>query len=410
MSRHRRLVDDLAADVTPRVLAEALEEATSRARAELADQLTRAIVDQALGVRDTAAAQTAPEKATETAPETATETAPETATGAAPAPTGQPEPHVEPRQPQRATPRPADRLVDDPADEPVGSPNPSANPPVDRAVSDPSVPPTPAHDDTGDTGLYAFAIIPARPVDLAGVPGIDGVEPLRIVQHGELGLVVSRMRMDLMADVNEEDLSETSALAVLARRHDEVVRKVFDLGPVLPLRFGTVVADEDGAHRLLEHYAAAARRRLAHLDTHREWGVRLTREAPGPDADTGEQERAERAQMSGTSYLAARREALQRGQRAEQETAALVQRVEEALSEYAVDVAHRGAGSGSGGLADLAYLVPEARQSAFLDAAERLRKEVADEQLLLDLTGPWPPYSFATLETGPTDRGVVGSA
>jgi phenylpyruvate tautomerase PptA (4-oxalocrotonate tautomerase family) len=370
MSRHRRLVDDLAADVTPRVLAEALEEATSRARAELADQLTRAIVDQALGARGQAASETG----TETTPAPAAE---------------RPEPHVDPRQPQRATPRSADRLVDDPADEPVGS------------ASQP-----PAHD---DTGLYAFAIIPARPVDLAGVPGIDGVEPLRIVQQGELGLVVSRMRMDLMADVNEEDLSETSALAVLARRHDEVVRKVFDLGPVLPLRFGTVVADDDGAHRLLEHYAAAARRRLAHLDTHREWGVRLTREEPGSDADTAEQDRAERAQMSGTSYLAARRDALQRGQRAEQETAALVQRVEDALSEYAVDLAQRG-GPGSGALAEFAYLVPEDRQSAFLDAVEGLRKEVADEHLLLELTGPWPPYSFATLETAPTDRGVVGSA
>jgi Gas vesicle synthesis protein GvpL/GvpF len=388
MSRHRRLVDDLAADVTPRVLAEALEEATSRARAELADQLTRAIVDQALGAGDTAAPEPAQESATAPVAE-------------------QPESRVDPRQPQRETPRSADRLVDDPADEPVGAAAPSANWPAERSVSDPSVPPTPTQD---DTGLYAFAIIPARPVDLAGVPGIDGVEPLRIVQHGELGLVVSRMRMDLMADVNEEDLSETSALAVLARRHDEVVRQVFDLGPVLPLRFGTIVADEDGAHRLLEHYAAAARRRLAHLDTHREWGVRLAREAPGPDADSTEEDRAERAQMSGTSYLAARREALQRGQRAEQETAALVQRVEDALSEYAVDRAQRG-GPGAGALAEFAYLVPEVRQGAFLDAVEGLRKEVADEHLLLELTGPWPPYSFATLETAsPTDHGVVGSA
>lgn len=386
MSRHRRLVEDLAADVTPRVLAEALEEATSRARAELADQLTRAIIDQALGAQSTASPEPAQESATVPAAE-------------------QPEPRVAPRHPHRETPLAADRLVDDPAVEPIGSAAPSANP-GERSGADPSVAPTSTHD---DTGLYAFAIIPARPVDLAGVPGIDGVEPLWIVQHGELGLVVSRMRMDLMADVNEEDLSETSALAVLARRHDEVVRKVFDLGPVLPLRFGTVVADEDGAHRLLEHYAAAARRRLAHLDTHREWGVRLTREAPGPEADTTEADRAERAQMSGTSYLAARREALQRGQRAEQETAALVQRVEDALSGHAVDRAQRG-GPGSGALAEFAYLVPEVRQSAFLDAVEGLRKEVADDHLLLDVTGPWPPYSFATLETAPTDRGVVGSA
>lgn len=383
MSGQRRLVDDLAAEVTPRVLAEALEEATSRARTELADQLTRAIVDRALAVPETAAPASPPETPREPAP-------------------------AESRQPRRDAPQSADRLVDDPADEPVDrSVDPQANPSADPSVGDPSVPPTPTRD---DTGLYAFAIIPARPVDLAGVPGIDGVEPLRIVQHGELGLVVSHMRMDLMDDVREDDLSETSTLAMLARRHDEVVRNVFDHGPVLPLRFGTVVADEDGAHRLLEQHAAAARQRLAHLDTHREWGVRLTREAPGPDADTTEDDQAERAQMSGTSYLAARREALQRGQRAEQETAALVQQVEEALSEYAVDLAHRGGGPGSGALADLAYLVPQPRQDAFLDAVERLGREVADEQLLLDLTGPWPPYSFATLDAAPADRGVVGSA
>jgi len=387
MSAQRRLVHDLAADVTPRVLAEALEEATVRARAELADHLTRAIVEHALAVPDTAA----PEPGPESAPATPREPVP-----------------ADSRQPRRDVPRSADRLVDDPADEPVDrSVAPSANPPVDPSVGDPSVPPTPTRD---DTGLYAFAIIPARPVDLAGVPGIDGVQPLRIVQHGELGLVVSHMRMDLMDDVREDDLSETSTLAMLARRHDEVVRNVFDHGPVLPLRFGTVVADEDGAHQLLEQHAGAARQRLAHLDTHREWGVRLTREAPGPDADTTEDEQAERAQMSGTSYLAARREALQRGQRAEQETAALVQQVEEALSEYAVDLAHRGGGPGSGALADLAYLVPQPRQEAFLDAVERLGREVADERLLLDLTGPWPPYSFATLDAAAADRGVVGSA
>ncbi len=387
MSAQRRLVDDLAADVTPRVLAEALEEATVRARAELADHLTRAIVDHALAVPDT----TAPEPGPASPPETPREPVP-----------------ADSRQPRRDVPRSADRLVDDPGDEPVDrSVTRPGNPSVDPSVGDPSVPPTPTRD---DTGLYAFAIIPARPVDLAGVPGIDGVQPLRIVQHGELGLVVSHMRMDLMDDVREDDLSETSTLAMLARRHDEVVRNVFDHGPVLPLRFGTVVADEDGAHRLLEQHAAAARQRLAHLDTHREWGVRLTREAPGPDADTTEDEQAERAQMSGTSYLAARREALQRGQRAEQETAALVQQVEEALSEYAVDLAHRGGGPGSGALADLAYLVPQPRQEAFLDAVERLGREVADERLLLDLTGPWPPYSFATLDAAVADRGVVGSA
>ena len=56
--------------------------------------------------------------------------------------------------------------------------------------------------------------------------------------------------------MDADDLSETGRLAVLARGHDAVVRAAVDAGPVLPLRFGTVVADEDGARRLLRKHAA----------------------------------------------------------------------------------------------------------------------------------------------------------
>ncbi|MDQ4086045.1 MAG: GvpL/GvpF family gas vesicle protein [Actinomycetota bacterium] len=289
-------------------------------------------------------------------------------------------------------------------------PVPAGHAATDRPVGAPAPAPA-AAPDPDSTALYAFAIIPARPVDLAGVTGIDGEAPLRIVLHHELGLVVSEMRLGLMDDVSEDDLSETGALATLARRHDEAVRSVFEHGPVLPLRFGTVVADENGARRLLEEQSSSARRRLAHLDTHREWGVRLSREetVTGPDAtDDGDGERARRREMTGTSYLASRRQALQESQRAEQQTAALTARVEEELSGHAVDLAHRGGGPGSGLLADLAYLVPAGSEQPFLAAAERLKDEVAREGLVLSVTGPWPPYSFAG---PPSDRaGVVGSA
>ncbi|HEX2175988.1 MAG TPA: GvpL/GvpF family gas vesicle protein [Nocardioidaceae bacterium] len=352
MSPRDRSLDDLVAAVTPRVVEEALEQAVEQARDELATRLARGIVDRAL------------------------------ASGAAAAP---------PPAPAR-TPEPADTA-------------PTATPPTPAAA--------PRSGQHADTALYAFAIIPARPVDLAGVAGIDGHAPLRIVQHGELGLVVSEMPMDLMDDVSEDDLSETGPLARLARRHDDVVRSVFETGPVLPLRFGTVVADEDGARRLLEEQSRAARQRLTHLDTHREWGVRLSRDPAAVDQDTGGST-DDRRGMTGTSYLASRRQALEQAQQAEQQTAALSARVEEALGEQAVDIAYRGGGPGSGVLADLAYLVPVAGQDAFLAAAERLNGEVAHEGLVLEVTGPWPPYSFATLESdrfeGGARTGVVGSA
>ena len=296
----------------------------------------------------------------------------------------------------------ADRLARAIVDRALATPSA----PVRRPQEQPRVDSPSAPAERRGTGLYAFAIIPARPVDLAGATGIDGETKLRIVEHGELGLVVSPMRLDLMDDVSEDDLSETGALATLARRHDRVVRAVFEHGPVLPLRFGTVVSGDEGARQLLAERADIAWRRLAHLDTHREWGVRLTRDHDA--ADPADEDRRDRRAMTGSSYLASRREALQRAQRAEQQTAALGAEVEEALRAHAVDLVHRGGGPGSGLVADLAYLVPSAEQERFLAAADRLRSDISDRGAVLEVTGPWPPYSFATLESA--DPGVAGSA
>jgi len=361
--------DDLVAALAPRVLQEAMEQAVAQARDELADRMARAIVDRTVHAR--------------------------------------------------SEDRSGDRAEGVDAHRP--SSRPDAHEPVEVATEpgpSPAEPtaPRPPYADGDDaphgadaTALYAFAIIPARPVDLAGVSGIDGEARLHIVQHRDLGLVVSSMHLSLMDDVSEDDLSEHGALATLARRHDEVVRSVFEHGPVLPLRFGTVVADEDGARRLLEEQETSARRRLAHVGTHREWGVRLSRDDSAEEQQEQHASAAtRRREMTGTSYLASRREALQQSQRAEEQTAAMTARAEDALGEHAVDVARRGGGPGSALLTDLAYLVPVTSEDSFLAAAERLSGEVAREGLLLEVTGPWPPYSFASLHD---DRpGVAGSA
>jgi len=362
VTTRNRSFDELVAALAPRVLEEAMEQAVVQARDDLADRLARAVVDRALnaqGVDETIAATSTPE----------------------------PNPQ-EPAQVRMDT-----RWAEAPTSEA----------PARGSAGE-------VHVDPDATALYAFAIIPARPVDLAGVPGIDGESRLRIVQCGDLGLVVSTMRLGLMDDVSEDDLSETGALATLARRHDDVIRSVFEHGPVLPLRFGTVVADQDGARRLLEEQDASARRRLAHLAAHREWGVRLTRadEEQEPEQE-GRRDAVERRRaMTGTSYLASRREALQESQRAEEHTVTLTARVEEALGEHAADVARRGGGPGSSLLTDLAYLVPDTGEDSFLAAAERLSGEVSREGMLLQVTGPWPPYSFANLQDD--QPGVAGSA
>jgi hypothetical protein len=260
----------------------------------------------------------------------------------------------------------------------------------------PAAPPAPA----GPVVLYAYGITAADlPVPGAadGVPAGEGVE---LVPDGDLGLLVSRVDPAALR-VDPDDLSETGRLATLARRHDAVVRAAVAGGAVLPLRFGTAVPDEEAARRLLREHAETARAQLRRLGDGREWGVRLVRSL-GPAEDVPAPAAA-RAELTGTDYLTRRREALRRREDAAREAAEGADRLQESLAPHAAETLRRGGAAGSSLLLDVAYLVRPDAEATFLAEAERLAAELKRDGLELELSGPWPPYSFASLDPGGGD-------
>ncbi|MGY1777376.1 GvpL/GvpF family gas vesicle protein [Geodermatophilus sp. SYSU D00804] len=280
-----------------------------------------------------------------------------------------------------------------PAPAPAARPEPAAPP----EPAPPPVPPprTDAAPLPGEV-LYAFALAPADlpvPADPPGAP--HGGRPLELVTDGDLGLLVRRVpRADL--EVDPDDLSEGGRLALLARGHDAVVRAAVAAGPVLPLRLGTAVPDETAARRLLAEHAAVAREQLTRIGDAREWGVRLVRPAGGEEAADGGS-RPDREELTGTAYLARRRQALREREEAARDAARAADRLEQALDPHVRECLHRGAAPASGLLLDLACLVVPDAEEAFLAAVGDLRTELEDDGLALEVSGPWPPYSFAAL-------------
>jgi hypothetical protein len=243
--------------------------------------------------------------------------------------------------------------------------------------------------DDEDEVLYAYGITSAdsRPPPDVGVD-------VELVRDDGLGLLVSRARPDEL-QVDPDDLSETGRLAVLARRHDAVVRGAVGGSAVLPLRFGTVVPDADAARRLLREHGPAARARLARIADAREWGVRLVRTL---SAEPTPSTRGTRDAANGTEYLSRRREALREKDDAARAAAHCAELLEQALTPHAIQALHRGGAPGSSLLLDVAYLVPRAAEPGFLAAVDQLRADLAEERLTVETTGPWPPYSFASLD------------
>jgi hypothetical protein len=192
--------------------------------------------------------------------------------------------------------------------------------------------------------------------DRSDLPLPAGLEGL---VEGPLSAVFSR---------EAETPGEATAEALWA--HERVVEALMADRTVLPLRFGSRVADEDALRQVLvsgrDEYVAA----LARVSGRVELGVRaLARErAPAPAA------------ASGRDYVLAKL-------RGEGEAAAL----HAPLAELAAD-ARLLSGRGEELLRG-AYLVERPEIARFRAAVERL--QTAHPEAAILCTGPWPPYSFA---------------
>ena len=269
-----------------------------------------------------------------------------------------------------------------------------------RRTEPTSTEPTEPADDAG-SAWYAYGVAWADHRYPADGPSLTPGRRVDVVREGDLGLLVSPV-VPAELEVDTDDLSETGRLAVLARGHDAVVRAAAEEGPVLPLRFGTVVPDEDAARSLLRTHAVSVREQLRRIGTAREWGVRLVRTlSPGTEpAFAGP---AERDGLSGTEYLSRRRTALQREDDLTRTAVEDAARLQDVLSASATESLRRGGSPGSSLLLDMAYLVPTSTETDFLGEVRRLSEDMATRGLSLEVTGPWPPYSFAALTPGSPD-------
>jgi hypothetical protein len=252
--------------------------------------------------------------------------------------------------------------------------------------------------DEAQEALYAYGITWSdRPLP-AAVAALTDDAPLTRVTAGDLALLVSRVHTDELR-IDEDDLSESGRLATLARGHDAVVRAAAGAGPVLPLRFGTVVADDVAARRLLAEHGDSARTHLQRIGDTREWGVKLVRRLEAEPATVGSRP-ADRAGVSGTEYLSRRRRVLERAAAEEAVAEKAADLLQEILRPHVAEALRRGGAPGSSLLLDLAFLVSPDGEADFLAAAGELRERIAPDGLELEVSGPWPPYSFAALDDG----------
>lgn len=153
-------------------------------------------------------------------------------------------------------------------------------------------------------------------------------------------------------------------------RHEELLERLLADRDLLPVRYGTLVEDEDAAARIISERHDELVAALERVRGAVEVAVRVVSRAPVPE---------HRPAASGREYIDDR-----------------AQDVRAAAAVHA-DLAARARDSTvlrGDELLRAAYLVERDRVDAFVQAVQRLQAERPD--LALVCTGPWPPFSFSS--------------
>jgi Gas vesicle synthesis protein GvpL/GvpF len=242
---------------------------------------------------------------------------------------------------------------------------------------------------------YTYAV--ARPFDptwAAGVVGVDGAA-IHLVRHQDLVAVVSPLAP---ADADETALRarlETlTELEAIARAHHGVVAAVAACTPTLPFRLATVHRSDERVAQLLRREYRRFRETLDRLAGRVEVGVKVFVEHAGTSAGA--------MSLGGRDYLRHRREQRDRRQHAWRRATTTAEQVDEVLVGHAVDrrqhrtqSAELSAAPGEN-VFNAAYLVDAGRAEELAAHARRLGAE--NPHVTIEITGPWPPYSFAGAE------------
>jgi hypothetical protein len=276
---------------------------------------------------------------------------------------------------------------------------------------------------------YAFAAPDCRVAEIG--PGVDARYAVELICDGPTAALASRIALDRFDPdkLQGRTPEEIRWLGEIAARHNEIICQAAASSTVLPLRLGAVFRSRESLQATLARCRPTVAAFLEEFCRRQEWGVKLYLEkrhlenmtphagppAPHYPAKTGpflggkassaSGRWAENGDLSpsaapGTNYL--KQKQAQLTARRELRTAVdqTLQAVEQSLSAKA-EHCHRIrtlpselTGRREEMVFNAAFLLPSSAQETWFETIERVRQDICRKGLLLELTGPWPPYHF----------------
>lgn len=261
--------------------------------------------------------------------------------------------------------------------------------------------------ENNEPALYLFCFARSDAVREVPEPAADGHSPLSILRHSpDLCSVIGEVRREEFCGPEAElHMQQLSWMAPRAMRHEAVIEEVMAHSPVLPARFGTLFSSAEVLTEFVDQHRETITLFLERVADHGEWSVKgwfdrkQSQQVLISTNLTAQQEQLATL-PPGTRHFAEQR--LRRDLERELSTwlEQTCRKIATDLTSYASDfrectvapVAHSEGGSAE--VLNWAFLVPNSAIAPFQEYVERANLNHRSQGLLLELSGPWPPFRF----------------
>lgn len=238
------------------------------------------------------------------------------------------------------------------------------------------------------TGLFVYGVTAAHTVLPSGLTGLDGA-PVRLVRHGPVAAVVGEIALDRPPGRRAELVAYSAVLDALTAA-----------GPVAPVQFGSVLADDASVvDDLLAPQVELFEQVLGEVAGRSQLNLRVTYVEPvvlaevvaaDPEVRALRERTRDLPEDAGYADRVRLGELVARGveERREADAEALLEQVLPHAAAYSLR-----AGAGLEHVLDVALLVDDEQRPALEEHLEGLA-EAVHERMRLRLVGPTAPYDF----------------
>lgn len=252
--------------------------------------------------------------------------------------------------------------------------------------------------------LYVYAV--AREAVKPGVEGVDGTQNFGTATSSDLAAIFTPVpKEEFSQEAIDQRAGNLEWLGAIGYRHQAVVSALMKQTAIIPLRAFTLFSSEKALAKYLDDSAEQLERVLERLDGKQEWTLRIEFDPQRWNDALVSRVTSLRDLTSqigtaapGKAFLLRKKldDERKRASREGEET--LVDEMQRAiLAKLRSEVVAESREQREGAFPQINVLINRDEESVLQDLHRELNDRYSGEGVSLSISGPWPPYTFASV-------------